>query len=162
MLSKTRLFLDPKRRIKSNSSLLARAADGTGPSGTFGSEGGESDPYSQLRSVPETENELEAEVCLLNKEQEALVLVDDDGSEEEKPLYRTTFDGFSIYPNLLCLLVKKLDTSNSKIGTGLVSTDGGVSVSLPAPGTFVEQHQTSGSRGMMEEWITLTQISHLT
>lgn len=44
-------------------------------------------------------------------------------------------------------------------GTELVCADTGVSVPLPALETFAEQPQTGGSRGTMEEWITLTQIS---
>lgn len=109
--------------------------------------------------MPATD-EPEAEGGPFNNAQETIVLEDEDGSsEEEKPLYRTKFDGFSIYPNLLCLLVRKLDTSDSVAGTELVCADTGVSVPLPALETFAEQPQTGGSRGTMEEWITLTQIS---
>jgi hypothetical protein len=57
----------------------------------------------------------------------------DHQEDKKKMAMDTSYDGFSIYGRVLCLVVKKRDTGKAK---------GGV----------------SGGRAMMEEWITSTQM----
>ena len=60
--------------------------------------------------------------------------VDRDGQEDKKKMaMSTSYDGFSIYGRVLCLVVKKRDTGKAKGGM-------------------------SGGQAMMEEWITSTQM----
>jgi hypothetical protein len=61
-------------------------------------------------------------------------IVDRDGQEDKKKMaMSTSYDGFSIYGRVLCLVVKKRDTGKTKGGM-------------------------SGGQAMMEEWITSTQM----
>ncbi len=62
------------------------------------------------------------------------LIVERDGQEDKKKMAMdTSYDGFSIYGRVLCLVVKKRDTGKAKSGM-------------------------SGGQAMMEEWITSTQM----
>jgi hypothetical protein len=70
----------------------------------------------------------------LPKRMKDTALAPEDGNEDKKKMaMNTSYDGFSIYGRVLCLVVKKSDTAKGK---GVVS----------------------GGQAMMEEWITSTQM----
>lgn len=69
----------------------------------------------------------------LPKRQRDATNVEDDGDDKKKMAMETTYDGFSIYGRVLCLVVKKKD----KKGKNAAVTGGQV---------------------MMEDWITSTQM----
>ena len=58
---------------------------------------------------------------------------DDEGDDKKKMTMDTTYDGFSIYGRVLCLVVKKKDRKGKGQGP-------------------------NGGQAMMEDWITSTQI----
>ncbi|KAF8433811.1 hypothetical protein BGX38DRAFT_1255540 [Terfezia claveryi] len=135
VLSKTRLFHAPKPRIKSNTS---KYLSGKETEGIHIRE--ENEAFVQLQRIP-----MNSEVGAGNNAPEEcdVILVEssdeegDDVRDEKKPLSQTAYDGFTIYSRVLCLVVKKLDTSN----------------------TYAERPRASSGRGMMEDWITTTQIA---
>jgi hypothetical protein len=70
----------------------------------------------------------------LPKRVKETAIVARDGQEDKKKMAMdTSYDGFSIYGRVLCLVVKKRDTGKAKGGM-------------------------SGGQAMMEEWITSTQM----
>jgi hypothetical protein len=70
----------------------------------------------------------------LPKRVKETTMVEKDGQEDKKKMAMdTSYDGFSIYGRVLCLVVKKRDTGKAKGGIG-------------------------GGQAMMEEWITSTQM----
>lgn len=70
----------------------------------------------------------------LPKRVKETAMVDRDGQEDKKKMAMdTSYDGFSIYGRVLCLVVKKRDTGKAK-------------------------DRMSGGQAMMEEWITSTQM----
>lgn len=73
----------------------------------------------------------------LTKRMKDTALAPEDGNEDKKKMaMNTSYDGFSIYGRVLCLVVKQRDTGKGK---GWVS----------------------GGQAMMEEWITSTQMPML-
>jgi hypothetical protein len=70
----------------------------------------------------------------LPKRMKETTMVDRDVQEDKKKMAMdTSYDGFSIYGRVLCLVVKKRDTGKAK-------------------------GRMSGGQAMMEEWITSTQM----
>lgn len=70
----------------------------------------------------------------LPKRVKETTIVERDGQEDKKKMAMdTSYDGFSIYGRVLCLVVKKRDTGKAK-------------------------GRMSGGQAMMEEWITSTQM----
>lgn len=159
VLSKTRLFHTPKPRIKSNTSKYLNRAETEDVDICAESE--EYGASTQLHNIPlDTEVGAEDDAP---EEQDPILVESSDGEgdgakDEKKPLSRTTYDGFTIYSRVLCLVVKKLDTSSR----GADSTTGSTAntgVPLPGIDTYAERPRADSGRGMMEDWITMTQIA---
>ncbi|RDW75818.1 hypothetical protein BP5796_06639 [Coleophoma crateriformis] len=92
----------------------------------------ESDRTKRPRAIDtaESPSELDFEPLPKRRREDAL----DNEDDKKKMAMDTTYDGFSIYGRVLCLVVKRKDTSKSK---GPAMTAG---------------------QAMMEDWITSTQI----
>ncbi|KAI5809837.1 hypothetical protein DFH27DRAFT_629401, partial [Peziza echinospora] len=105
---------------------------------------------------------------------------DEDG-DNKKPLTRTTYDGFTIFSKALCLIVKRTDGGGRRTGGGGESTTtstrstrvevlaeevggGGGGGGARGEGRGgakggKDGKDVGGAPGLMEEWITMTQVS---
>lgn len=116
----------------------------------------ENDGDDELHNIPavpqnmaeEDENAGDDIILVESSDEEAGVMKDD-----KKPLTRTTYDGFSIYSRVLSLVVKKVDSSSGEANLGATS------VALPELDTYAERPRVDGGLGMMDQWITMTQIA---
>lgn len=88
----------------------------------------------EIDSSPESSLAIEAMEPRAKRRKDADLLQDEDqGDDKKKMAMDTTYDGFSIYGRVLCLMVKRKDSK----GKGPAKTGGQV---------------------MMEDWITSTQM----
>ncbi|KAF8428781.1 hypothetical protein EV426DRAFT_585893 [Tirmania nivea] len=159
VLSKTTLFHVPKPRISSNTS---KYLNGTETENVYVHAECEGNGAStQLHNIP-----MNTEVGSANDapEERDVILVEssdeegDDVKDEKKLVSRTAYDGFTIYSRVLCLVVKKLDPSSGGVNSIAAST---ANTGLPLPGidAYAERPRTDSGHGMMEDWITMTQIA---
>ncbi|RPB25739.1 hypothetical protein L211DRAFT_856440 [Terfezia boudieri ATCC MYA-4762] len=153
VLSKTRLFHAPKPRIKSNTSKYLSGKETEGI--YVREENGASQHIPMNSEVRAGDNAPEeCDVILVESSDEE----GDDVRDEKKPLSHTAYDGFTIYSRVLCLVVKKLDTSNGGADSIVASTTN-IGILLPEIDTYAERPRADSGRGMMEDWITTTQIA---
>lgn len=124
--------------------------------------------------VPESDDDTEyvdgADHILIESSDE-----DNMAQDDKKPLSITTYEGFQIYQRVLCLVVKKRDPGQTVV-VGRARKGGfnsSLESSLPdASGSAIQQGAVEGTSfsamperastergGMMEEWITMTQIA---
>jgi len=159
VLSKTKLFDTSKPRIKSNTSkylsgteteeIYIRAeSEGNGASAqlhniSMGSEVGSEDDTPERQDV----------ILVESSDDEG-----DGAKDEKKPLPRTAYDGFTIYSRVLCLVVKQLDATTGEADPTAAFT-ANTGISLPGVDTYAERPRADSGRGMMEDWITMTQIA---
>ena len=193
VLSKTRQFRTPKARIKSNSSILSDASVGSDPYVPTRIESEEEEEEEEeeehggtrlqdIPMVPPSGQETPPSQPSTQGENPILVESSDEGEEttggkdEKKPMSSTTYDGFSIYGRVLCLVVKRVskeepsssvnDTAAAEVSTHGEEGSGGneavtaiVSEPFPALDVYADRQRGEAGRGMMEDWITMTQIA---
>lgn len=159
VLSKTRLFHAPKPRIKSNTSKYLSGKETEGV--YIHAEGEENGASMPLQNIPMNtevgagdDSPEEHDVILVESSDEG----GNDVKDEKKPLPQTAYDGFTIYSRVLYLVVKKLDTSSGGADSIAASTTN-TGVPLPEIDTYADRPRADSGRGMMEDWITMTQIA---
>ncbi|KAF8475793.1 hypothetical protein BDZ91DRAFT_778881 [Kalaharituber pfeilii] len=171
VLSKTRIFRSQRARIKSNASILID--DDEEPEQVRIRAESEEDG-TRLQDIPIAPPQEAGDTA-----SEAASIFDDSGEEGErkdtkKPSTTTAYDGFTIYSRVLCLIVKRIDKVSkaggaaaraeqaAEGGEGSVhiaaGATGAVSMPLPALDKYAERPRVTGP-GMMEDWITMTQIA---
>ncbi|KAK6201730.1 hypothetical protein LQW54_009389 [Pestalotiopsis sp. IQ-011] len=89
------------------------------------------------------------------RRKEATIAIDDGADDKKKLAMDITYDGFSIYGRVLCLVVKRRDNPQAAGNSGRVSSGSGGSSKA---GRGQGQQQQGQGQAMMENFIISTQM----